>query len=432
MKKIIALLALVATQAFSATVIQVKEDPGVNDLYKGTKKLGSYPTGSACTDAAKALATPKETKFFCKNTRTLLVTQVTVADPPPTHMHGGIQGIKHDNMLLASSDGYSFQPGVDTMQLSPPVPFGPPPALTDWEQPGAVRQVCKPSHMSNDDAIVYPGQSGLAHDHTFFRPGTDAFLTNANVRAPGNKSTCRGGTLDLTGRWVPTMYNTVDMQAVIPHALLIYYKTTNCNYSIPCSGTSDYTSAAATAMNWVPQGYHIIAGDPTATAPSGRSFFSCFGEGGTSRDGTGNQTTIPACLPGEQLWMIIHFPQCVATDSAGNPILDSPDHKSHAAYMEGWPAYNSPFPAKAYRCPSTHPFQIPDITFNVQFDVLPGMDTTKWNLSCGTQYCGHGDWFDGWEPVIMKATNEECLRKRRDCGTFVIYNGSTAQEFQGN
>jgi hypothetical protein len=344
-------------------------------------------------------------------------------------MHGGIQGIRHDNMILADAGGFGFQPGIDTLNLSDPVPFGPPPTADNWEEPGAVRTVCKPSHMNNDDPIVYPGQVGLAHDHTFFRPGTDAFLTDANVRAPGFKSTCRGGTIDGTGRWVPTVYNTVDMQAVIPHSLLIYYKGTNCAYSIACSGKADYTAAPLTNMHWPPKGLHLIAGDPTATAPAGRSSYTCFGAGGVGRV---SSDTFPACLAGEQLWMTIHFPNCLALDSAGNPILDSPDHKSHAAYMEGWPQYNSPLPGKAYQCPATHPYFIPDITMNVQFDILPGMDTTKWNLSCGTAYCAHGDWFDGWDQAQMVPTNVECLQKRRDCGTFVQFEGRTANEFGGN
>ena len=116
----------------------------------------------------------------------------------------------------------------------------------------------------------------------------------------------------------------------------------------------------------------------------------------------------------------------------GTPVLDSPNHKDHAAYVEGWPAYNSPLPGKAYRCPATHPYFIPNIAMIVQYEIVAGMDTTKWNLSCGTVYCGHGDWFDGWDQDLMLPTNEECLRKRRDCDTFNIYDGRRSLEFQGN
>ncbi len=349
------------------------------------------------------------------------------APMPP--MHGGIQGILWDNPIIASSDGIAFAPGIDySFYSGEPHPFGPPPPVEAWEQPGAVRQVCKTAGHNNDDPIVYPGTTGLAHDHTHFRPDTTAFLTNANVRNLGNRSTCRGGTLDLTGRWVPTMYNTVDMRAVVPQSLIVYYKTTMCNYSIMCSGSATYTRAPLMNISWVPKGFKIIAGDPGATAPNGRVHYSCEGPSG----GTLGGDTIPKCPEGETLWMKISFPQCLATTADGKPILDSPDHKSHAAYMQGWPEYNSPLPGKAYNCPPSHPFSIPDITFNVLFYIGPGMDSSKWNLSCGTQYCAHGDWFDGWDQNVMLPTHEECIRNGRDCGSFMIFDGRTVGEFGGN
>jgi hypothetical protein len=358
--------------------------------------------------------------------------------PVPVHMHGGVQGILHTHPIIASADGLGFQAGTDQVMLSTDGALGAPGAETDWEAAGAIRTVCKSSHMSNDDAIVYPGQPGMAHDHTFFRPGTDAFLTNANVRAAGSKSTCRGGTLDETARWVPTMFDTVSMQAVIPHALLMYYKTGNCNYSIPCSGRSDATAAPLLNIHWVPQGLHIIAGDPSATAPTGVVQYTCMvNSTGNGRVGASNSNTIPTCMQDgtESLWEIIHLPACLAVNPDGTPVLDSPDHKSHAADYEGWPAYNSPWPGKAYRCPADHPYAIPQIAFNVIYDILPntpGMDTSKWNLSCGSAYCGHADWFDGWDQTIMVPTSVECLQKRRNCGTFQIFDGRTALEFQGN
>lgn len=151
-------------------------------------------------------------------------------------------------------------------------------------------------------------------------------------------------------------------------------------------------------------------------------------------DGNARVTSnsIPSCLVGEALWMHVRFPQCLAIDMIGAPLLDSADHKSHAAYMQGWPDYVSPLPGKAYNCPGTHPFNIPDITFNVIFAISAGMDTAKWNLSCGTAFCAHGDWFDGWDQDVMVPTNVECLKRRRNCGAFVVYNGATALEFGGN
>jgi hypothetical protein len=400
-----------------------------NDIQTVACPIGSV-AGSTWTQTRTYVAAPPPTYWVPGAwVPTVPPTGACPQNPAPP-MHGGVHGILWDNPIIASHNtSVGFSPGIDYLALSEPVAFDPPPPLTDWEQPGAVRTVCAPSHHNNDDAIVYPGSPGLAHDHTFFRPGTDAFLNNENVRALGNKSTCRGGIVDLTARWVPTMYDTVSMRAIIPESMIVYYKTTICNYSIPCSGSDKYLAAPLMNVNWVPKGLRFIAGDPGATAATGHAWFSCFDGAGNS---SGRQDTIPPCPVGNSMWMTVEFPTCLATDADGKPLLDSPDHKSHASYVEGWPAYNSPLPGKAYRCPPSHPFAIPDIHFNVVFIMLPGMDTTKWNLSCGTNYCGHGDWFDGWDQNIMVQTNVECLQKRRDCGSYRVYTGATAKETGGN
>jgi hypothetical protein len=56
---------------------------------------------------------------------------------------------------------------------------------------GAFRTVCDYSHMNYDDPIVYPGQPGRAHLHTYFgNTLVNAFSTVNSVATTGN-STCR-------------------------------------------------------------------------------------------------------------------------------------------------------------------------------------------------------------------------------------------------
>jgi hypothetical protein len=352
-----------------------------------------------------------------------------VTPPPTSHMHSGVQGIDKTNVIVASADGLGFQLGTDQLLLSPGGVLGAAADPSNWEQDGAIRTFCKPSHVNNDDALVHPGEPGVAHDHTFFRPGTDSTLTDANVRAPGSRSTCRGGTLDLTARWMPSMYEKTTMRTIVPHGLLMYYKTGLCTYSITCSGSADLTAAALLDIHWLPPGLHLLAGDPAATAPTGVVQFACMMSSGNARV---SGDTIPACLVGEALWVQVHLPNCLALNADGSPMVDSADHRSHAAYMEAWPTWTSPTPGKAYRCPLDHPFEIPQIDAKEIFEVLPGMDTTQWGLSCGPDYCAHVDWFNGWDFSVMDPTSTECLRKRRDCGSFQIFDGRTALEFQGN
>ena len=81
---------------------------------------------------------------------------------------------------------------------------------------GAFRTVCTFSHMSFDDPIVFPGQPGRSHLHTFFgNTGTNANSTPESIRDTGN-STCRGGIANRSSYWVPTLIDTRDNTPLKP------------------------------------------------------------------------------------------------------------------------------------------------------------------------------------------------------------------------
>ncbi len=79
--------------------------------------------------------------------------------------------------------------------------------------------------MTFDDPIVYPGQPGRSHLHTFFgNTGTNANSTASSIANTGN-STCRGGTLNRSSYWVPAMIDTRTGTPVKPTTSNFYYKT---------------------------------------------------------------------------------------------------------------------------------------------------------------------------------------------------------------
>ena len=64
--------------------------------------------------------------------------------------------------------------------------------------------------MSFDDPIVFPGQPGRSHLHTFFgNTGANADSTAESIRGTGN-STCRGGIANRSSYWVPTLIDIRD------------------------------------------------------------------------------------------------------------------------------------------------------------------------------------------------------------------------------
>ena len=67
--------------------------------------------------------------------------------------------------------------------------------------------LCSADHYAPNDPIVFPGQPGMSHMHTFYgNKSTDAFTTLSSLSAASPSSCGRGmGTSDLSGYWVPSL-----------------------------------------------------------------------------------------------------------------------------------------------------------------------------------------------------------------------------------
>ena len=121
---------------------------------------------------------------------------------------------------------------------------------------GSFRTYCFYSHMASDDPLVAPGRPGGSHLHTFFgNTGVNAFSNADSIQHTGD-STCRGGTANRSGYWVPSIVDSNTGEAIVPEFLIAYYKT-------------GYTGVQAWEVNAMPQGLRMIAGDARATGPSG-------------------------------------------------------------------------------------------------------------------------------------------------------------------
>jgi len=283
--------------------------------------------------------------------------------------------------------------------------------LTDEVAPasdiGAFRTGCQVTRFAFDDPIIYPGQPGKSHLHTFFgNTGIDAYSTSTSLSTTGN-STCRGGTINRSSYWVPSM---IDTRTGAPLAPMFesnfYYKT---GYALPPEVISE-----------VPLGLRMISGDSKGnpSAPSSMAMYSCVWSGGNS-----NWTTsIPTdCPGGTGSWLImgVDFPQC--WDGVN---LDSPDHKSHMANPVNVKANNTG------NCPSTHPVALPQIAYQILYQVKVTGETKYWRLSSDnydvTQpagYSGHGDYMMAWKPEIVKIWTQKCDREQKDCHSHLLGDG---------
>jgi Domain of unknown function (DUF1996) len=255
---------------------------------------------------------------------------------------------------------------------------------------GNFRTVCRFSHMNNDDSIVFPGQPGRSHMHTYFgNTGSNAASTSTSLFTSGN-STCDGGIANRSSYWLPTLFD-ASGNPVIPVYNMIYYK-------------SGYQGTAPAAISSTfPVGLKIVAGNPTASGPQADYFeWECSGI-------TNRQAAIPACPAGSTLKATIEFPQC--WDGVN---LDSPNHSSHMAYG----SYET-------GCPASHPVPLPAITYNIDYVVGPG-GSNGWRLS-SDMYSGgpggyslHGDIVTAWDPAVSSQWLNNCTRQNADCHLSII------------
>ncbi len=265
---------------------------------------------------------------------------------------------------------------------------------------GSFRTYCFYSHMASDDPLVAPGRPGGSHLHTFFgNTGVNAFSNADSIQHTGD-STCRGGTANRSGYWVPSIVDSNTGEAIVPEFLISYYKT-------------GYTGVQASEVNTMPQGLRMIAGDARATGPSGLPHWLRPVSWNCAWDSAGNGTSatneMQQCSPGQMVKMVVAFPQC--WDGRN---LDSADHKSHMAYSDNG-------------CPATHPVALPQVSFNVYWSV-PAGGNWSWRLSSDMYsgpagYSGHGDWWNGWDPAVMQTWIDNCSNPGLDCSVDLLGNG---------
>jgi hypothetical protein len=268
---------------------------------------------------------------------------------------------------------------------------------------GAFRVVCDYSHMAFDDPIIYPGQPGASHLHTFFgNTRTSAASTSQSIAKTGN-STCRGGIANRSSYWVPTLLD-AQKKPIMPSSAVMYYKT-------------GYAGVDPASVKRIPDGLRMIAGN--ANSSGVQEYTMVWGCLDNYISNTGFIPAASRCLPNldgnTYIQQSIIFPQC--WDGVN---LDSLNHKSHMSY-----------PIVGQGCPSSHPVALPEITINVRYKIPPS-GTTGWRLSSDTYstslpggFSLHGDFMNGWRPEIADMWIRNCDNPALDCHADLLGEGKT-------
>lgn len=257
---------------------------------------------------------------------------------------------------------------------------------------------CRFSHTSNDDPIVYPGQPGRSHPHTFFgNRTTDAASTPGSLR--GARTTCRPRA-DKAAYWVPTLYQ--DGREVRPAKGQFYYNLRSFE-----------------RMRAFPAGLKMVAGDAHAHHPQSTRivYWTCGGSAGVrfgGRSSTAPETCpvvrtsfksftrkCPTCpvvrrrFPARIKTFVelhVNFPDCW-----DGKRLDSPDHHSHMAHSRG------------YVCPATHPVKVPLIRLLIRYPITDGRGLV---LASGGQLTGHADFVNAWDQRVLERLVDDCFHDR--------------------
>jgi hypothetical protein len=255
---------------------------------------------------------------------------------------------------------------------------------------------CRFSHASADDPIVYPGQPGRSHAHTFFgNTSTNASSTLRSLRTAG--TTCKP-VADRAAYWVPTLYE--GGREVRPAKAQFYYVLRGFG-----------------EMHPFPAGLRMIAGDAHAQHPQSDrvTYWACGGRGGVR---TAASSTVPtcgivkmqfnalikkcaSCKPVRErismrvktfLELHVNFPDCW-----DGRRLDSPDHMSHMAYSRG------------YVCPASHPVKVPLVRLMIRYPTSGGRDV---ELASGGQLSGHADFVNAWDERALARLVDDCFHGR--------------------
>lgn len=244
---------------------------------------------------------------------------------------------------------------------------------------GSIQVVCRSSHTSSDDPIVYPGQPGAAHQHDFFgNRSTNAFSTTAKLE---DKSTTCSRPGDTAAYWTPTLLN--NGHRVVPDRVIAYYRTT---------GIRDVDSVRP-----FPHGLQMIAGSAMATASHPQSTqivnWAC-------GDGVEGTTTVPTSCQSKPLRLRVQFPNCW-----NGRQLDSADHQSHMAY------------ARNGGCPASHPIAVPSLSLNFRYKISGSLNGVS--LSSGGTYSAHADFFNSWNQGVHAQLVRDCLNAGRVCNSSI-------------
>lgn len=335
-----------------------------------------------------------------------VATGPSIPDVPPANTNSGTSPDIIQKGLMPAvniSKNMIRAVGFNALRIQPTTEVAP-------ASGGEFRVSCLPSHMSNDDPLLYPNQQGAAHHHTFYGNTSVNYKSDMMSFATTGNSTCSGGIMNRSAYWVPSMIDTNTNTPLLPmDGAIFYYKVGSLDGSL---------------ITAPPKGLRMITGDMTAKGPSEKpgAMFTCINPVLGNSNGIPWTKHIPNCPVGNYLEMAETFPQCWDGKN-----LDSPNHQDHMAFPS---RREGTAPPNDFYCPATHPVPIPEVSIHLKFTVSKANQTQSWRLSSDNYpttlaggYSSHADWVNGWDQEILKGIVKNCLNGKKDGHAHLLCDG---------
>ncbi|KAE8338856.1 hypothetical protein BDV24DRAFT_153298 [Aspergillus arachidicola] len=250
--------------------------------------------------------------------------------------------------------------------------------------------------FKNIDPLVVPGKY-TSHIHSFFGPDAITANTKTSEELQNGCSTAKNPN-DYSTYWVPTLYH-VD----------------GSNHTaVPIFRFSAYYVDVNSAEIAIPQNMKLLTGNATATSQdgvdgnAGMQWF-CDSQAGEDKD----NTVFPTETCKYHLQTLLLFPDCANPDTLEYVYSANPD------WVDGYGKNRYPIGMK----------RIPCLRFSIRYDlrkILPDgwSGTSPLELVCGSSYCSHGDFINGWLPEAAENMVKDASSNDREYFQVLGPNGA--------
>lgn len=241
---------------------------------------------------------------------------------------------------------------------------------------------CGFSHAASDDPILFPGQRGVSHRHSFFgNRTTDAFSSATSLR--GHLTTCDDPG-DTASYWLPSP---IGADWTVIRAYYGVGELDLGNIGPYPEGIGLIGGKTPLHANNKSNGLPSSSGSVPAPATSPSAMWSC----GRAIDEPGWTKTPPHCPNSKRLTARIVFGQCV------QPFTDGQPHNPQVATA----------PVQSGSCPPSHPVGIPQLRIRAELSATPSA------LSSGPLLSLHADFLNAWDPQTLQHLIDACIRGQR-------------------